>query len=400
MAVIAPFIDRTLDTLEAAYDGGGGNQPGRASTKRGTGLVSSSASNSGPLMAQKRGNSNQSHESDGENDGDQRTGGRTIKRTKTTERNKKFACPYYKHDPIKHAHTRTCSGPGWDEVHRVKEHVYRRHELPQVKCNRCYEYFGDERDLEDHQRMDVPCIVRERGAMDPGQGFDEHQKMLLKSGKKSKLTEIERWKEVYSILFRIPIDSPEMPSPFYDASDLTRAETTTVITSNDFKAYMSYCRREAPKAVRQALESEVDREYGIIEDRMRHSMVRVVETSFINLWTTFQSIKPPDEVSTMPDPNSSAAARDTNGSRSPSPNVVLPHDVSSLVQNVFSEDLNLGLDLNFEGLYPEDSFQSSLCHQDFEVDSGYRTYSDGSNNSDPSELLVNPAYDSRRGLRY
>ena len=121
MAVIAPFIDRTLSTLEAAYDDGGGNVPGRASTKRGSGLISSSASDSGPLMGQKRGNTNQSPESDGENDGDQRNSGRTTKRTKTiTERNQKFACPYYKHDPTKHAHTRTCSGPGWDEVHRMK----------------------------------------------------------------------------------------------------------------------------------------------------------------------------------------------------------------------------------------------------------------------------------------
>ena len=39
------------------------------------------------------------------------------------------------------------------------------------------------------------------------------RKSYLSPSKKSKLTEIERWKEVYSILFRIPIDSPEMPSP-------------------------------------------------------------------------------------------------------------------------------------------------------------------------------------------
>ena len=190
----------------------------------------------------------------------------------------------------------------------------------------------------------------------------------------------------------------------YEASDVTHAETTTAINSNDFKACVRYCRREAPKAVRQALETDLDREFGIIEERMKSRLARVVETSLLNLLTTYQSIKPPEEVSTMPDPNSSAAARDINGSRSPSPNHVLQHDVTSLVHNLFSEDLNLGLDLDFGGFYPGDSFQqneqSSLCHQSFEVDSGYRTYSDGSNNSDPSELLVNPAYDSRRGLRY
>lgn len=31
-----------------------------------------------------------------------------------------FACPFYKHDPVRHGSTRTCVGPGWDKVHRIK----------------------------------------------------------------------------------------------------------------------------------------------------------------------------------------------------------------------------------------------------------------------------------------
>lgn len=37
---------------------------------------------------------------------------------KTTD--KKFACPYYKNNPLKFRHKRTCCGPGWPTVHRVK----------------------------------------------------------------------------------------------------------------------------------------------------------------------------------------------------------------------------------------------------------------------------------------
>lgn len=33
---------------------------------------------------------------------------------------KKFACPYYKNNPLKFRHKRTCCGPGWPTVHRVK----------------------------------------------------------------------------------------------------------------------------------------------------------------------------------------------------------------------------------------------------------------------------------------
>lgn len=37
---------------------------------------------------------------------------------KTTE--KRFACPYYKNNPGKFRQKRTCCGPGWPTVHRVK----------------------------------------------------------------------------------------------------------------------------------------------------------------------------------------------------------------------------------------------------------------------------------------
>jgi hypothetical protein len=33
---------------------------------------------------------------------------------------KKFACPFCKHDPGKYRSVKTCCGPGWDDVHRVK----------------------------------------------------------------------------------------------------------------------------------------------------------------------------------------------------------------------------------------------------------------------------------------
>jgi hypothetical protein len=95
----------------------------------------------------------------------------------------------------------------------IREHLYRRHELPKAKCHRCCEYFEKEEELEEHQRMDTPCTVRERGPVDPIHGFDEQQLNELKSSKRSKSPEVERWKEIYGILFRIPIDSPEMPSP-------------------------------------------------------------------------------------------------------------------------------------------------------------------------------------------
>jgi hypothetical protein len=34
--------------------------------------------------------------------------------------NQKFACPFYKRFPEKYKNFRSCPGPGWDEIHRVK----------------------------------------------------------------------------------------------------------------------------------------------------------------------------------------------------------------------------------------------------------------------------------------
>jgi hypothetical protein len=33
---------------------------------------------------------------------------------------KRYACPYYQRDPATYSHGRSCVGPGWTEVHRVK----------------------------------------------------------------------------------------------------------------------------------------------------------------------------------------------------------------------------------------------------------------------------------------
>ena len=36
------------------------------------------------------------------------------------DRSRRLACPYYKRDPLMAANHRSCAGPGWDTVHRVK----------------------------------------------------------------------------------------------------------------------------------------------------------------------------------------------------------------------------------------------------------------------------------------
>lgn len=47
--------------------------------------------------------------------------------------------------------------------------------------------------------------------LDPVNGFDEKQAELMR--KKGKKSEVERWQEIYTILFGVAEGSPDMPSP-------------------------------------------------------------------------------------------------------------------------------------------------------------------------------------------
>lgn len=62
-------------------------------------------------------------EDDVEESGPRAAGGDKAKKKKMNpkEANEKtFACPFCKHDPAKYKKTKTCCGPGWEDVHRVK----------------------------------------------------------------------------------------------------------------------------------------------------------------------------------------------------------------------------------------------------------------------------------------
>jgi hypothetical protein len=127
--------------------------------------------------------------------------------TEDSENGPRFACPFYKHDPTRYRNRRTCPGPGWPTVHRMKEHLYRSHAQP-IFCNRCYLMFDSDNELSSHQRAD-PCPVSEP------QPVDGIRRETLKSLKKRSLAgrlEEDKWRDTYQLLF--PDVSPaDIPSP-------------------------------------------------------------------------------------------------------------------------------------------------------------------------------------------
>jgi len=125
-----------------------------------------------------------------------------------------FACPYFKHDPAKYVGRgwRSCCGPGWELVRRVKDHLYSHHQQPKDRCGRCGGCFEDKLALDAHFARDEACKVRR--PLPQMDGFDEKQEAQLKSRKRSvvPLSEVEKWRQVYSILFP-QVPQEHVPSP-------------------------------------------------------------------------------------------------------------------------------------------------------------------------------------------
>ncbi|KAF5620333.1 uncharacterized protein FTJAE_11690 [Fusarium tjaetaba] len=153
-----------------------------------------------------------------------------------------FACPYFKRNPRKYGQPKwkSCAHPGYRDIHRVKEHMYRRHSLPEYQCRRCRVDLKTSDALEAHlqqQRACTPSI----GAQD-GLSQDQVKRMRSKKGTGKNKDEVERWNDVYAIAF--PHDQ-DTPSPYlYDTDDDRNAREL------DFRhEYSRFLTRELPLLV-------------------------------------------------------------------------------------------------------------------------------------------------------
>ncbi|TDZ54352.1 hypothetical protein CTRI78_v006405 [Colletotrichum trifolii] len=193
----------------------------------------------------------------------------------------KLACPFFKHNPRKYKNKRPCCGPGWDHVHRIKEHIYRKHSLPKISCPRCSQPFETQAHLQAHARSLTPCKVSEPEVVD---GITQDQEKKLRSRKKTsgkqELTEAEKWKQVYAIIFP-DVREREIPSPYYSTED---AQTT-------LGGYEDYLRRELPTLVRRQLEQEVERELSFVEEGMKQKVIEIARNLQLALFRGYQQLE-------------------------------------------------------------------------------------------------------------
>ncbi|KAI6084588.1 hypothetical protein F4821DRAFT_261818 [Hypoxylon rubiginosum] len=192
---------------------------------------------------------------------------------------RRFACPYFKRSPERYRHQRSCAGPGWPSVHRLKEHLFRVHRLPKFRCNRCAWEFQSSKELASHQRSARPCELQV--FEDQMEGINSEQEAQLKSRKKdcTNKPEEEKWTDTYSILFPTD-DLSDIPTPYYEYAEASNSKRALKDRRDsdeaddgklDITAYKSYLASDLPSALQQELERDVglalDTSDNVVKDR-------------------------------------------------------------------------------------------------------------------------------------
>ncbi|KAK0613297.1 hypothetical protein B0T14DRAFT_498828 [Immersiella caudata] len=207
------------------------------------------------------------------------------KRTKREQPTRRFACPFARHNPAKFKTERTCCGPGWTGVHRVKEHVYRCH-LQKNRCNRCSQPFDDAKLLKEHQRAATPCPLRDDA---PTDFITEEQEKLLHARAKANSSPEDNWRDMYRIIFP---SAKTIPAPFYDASDSdpTPAKDTGEELSRfkDVDECKVFVKREFLRAVKPVIVAEVERVLQVVEAKVIKKATDIVKDFQTRLTRTLQ----------------------------------------------------------------------------------------------------------------
>ncbi|KAH7309159.1 hypothetical protein B0I35DRAFT_94893 [Stachybotrys elegans] len=183
--------------------------------------------------------------------------------------NRLLACPYFKMDPIKFSRSKVCCGPGWRNVYRLKEHLYRKHAPPQNQCSRCLHSFPSPDALSIHQRHGVICEIH-----DYVEAFDrfnpkQHEQLRQRTKHPLNKTEEDKWIEIYKILF----PGTKVPSPYYDYHITEPAEF-----ANFFRAKFQPNLRDQLEQALQLDQTTVDR------------IIAASEKSMEKVWVQWQNL--------------------------------------------------------------------------------------------------------------
>ncbi|EUC29414.1 hypothetical protein COCCADRAFT_8373 [Bipolaris zeicola 26-R-13] len=168
----------------------------------------------------------------------------------------RFACPFYKHDPNRYRNRRTCPGPGWTTVHRMKEHLYRSHAQP-IFCPICYAKFKSDKEQLNHVRLQQ-C---ERSSTQQIDGIDRETIWTLRKRTTGLRLEEDKWRDVYHILFP-GVPTADIPSPFYDCDS----------PSEDSRRF----RRDLLRRVQEELHMEAEQMPSPVEQQLLQRVAQII----------------------------------------------------------------------------------------------------------------------------
>ncbi|KAK4142017.1 uncharacterized protein C8A04DRAFT_13641 [Dichotomopilus funicola] len=189
----------------------------------------------------------------------------------------RFACPFAKHDPAKHRHVKTCCGPGWEDAHRVKEHVYRAHSLKNV-CPRCFSRFEKSESLQAHQRADTPCGLRAK----TWESIGEEQEKQLHARAKAHSSEEDKWRDMYRVIF----PGEKVPSPYYENDDSVSDSAAT--RQEHMLQQFDFIRQQLPRVVRSHMEVYVHQMFEEFQNKANQKVVEIIQFVEASMVRTFQ----------------------------------------------------------------------------------------------------------------
>lgn len=178
-------------------------------------------------------------------------------------------------------------------VHRLKEHLYRRHMLP-IHCYRCREVFTSDRLLQLHSRSTTQCAVRDDASGQQGlEGIDATQERLLRSRRRTDKSEGDKWRDVFRICF--PADAPDgMPTPWFELPPAWGGDAgghTPGSPASDIARYEEFLRRELPRRVRGELEVRIEHELSPVEESLKRQLVDIVRDMQQRLFADFRKLQ-------------------------------------------------------------------------------------------------------------
>ena len=189
--------------------------------------------------------------------------GRGEKRQRTDPHTKEvgrlLACPFHKYDPDKYGPNsisgtkfRSCIGPGFPSVARLKQHLKRTHRAP-IQCQRCWITMPDLQAMARHANEENRC----ESADPQPEGIDHEKWSLITSSHGA------TWTKIYEIIF----PGAPVPSPYYEPPNSTPDRSTTLPSSpasQESTDFESYSRRALPLLVEANFRAVVNAEESLM----------------------------------------------------------------------------------------------------------------------------------------